>query len=312
MNLFRKLNRRYLLRYRLEYLVGLTVFYGSRCMSPAFAWGSARMLGRLVWRLGIRRKVAMANLGRAFPEWSEAERARTCRRSYEHFASVIVDLLFQRRMLTRQNSHDRVTLSGWVGKYFREHGVEGLRRRAHRILFMTAHLGNWEMGSGFFGLLGVKVAPVYRIPQNPFLARLVRKVRLSHQAEFIERRGAVQAMLERFERNENVGFLFDQEAGHGLDIPFFGHAARTHKTPAVLALDYDVKVTFGVMIRRGDFLRYELRGFLYEDFEHTGDRDKDLFDITHRLMGRLEEYIREYPEQYLWMHRRWKRAGFHG
>ncbi|MHC4932543.1 MAG: lysophospholipid acyltransferase family protein [Planctomycetota bacterium] len=312
MSFLRQLNRRYLLRYRLEYLVGLMVFYGARCLSPAFAWGSARMIGGIVWRLGIRRKVAMANLGRAFPEWSEAERERVCRRSYEHFASVVVDLLFQRRMLTRQNFYQRMKLTGWTGEYFDEYGVEGLRRRAHRILMMTAHLGNWEIGSGFFGLLGVKVAPVYRVPQNPFLARLVRKVRLSHQAEFIEKRGAVQAMLERFERDENVGFLFDQEAGHGLDVPFFGHPARTHKTPAVLARDYDVKVMFGVMIRRGDFLQYEARGYLYEEFERTGDRDRDLFDITHRLMGRLEEYIREHPEQYLWMHRRWKRGGFHG
>jgi len=103
MSWFRRLNRRLLLRYRLEYLIGLCVVYGVRALPPSLAWAGARAAGNLVWRLGVRRRAIMTNLAIAFPEKTEAERAEIGRRSVEHFASMIVDILLQRRMLSRGN-----------------------------------------------------------------------------------------------------------------------------------------------------------------------------------------------------------------
>jgi len=309
MSLFARANRRFLLRYRLEYLLALFLIYGIRALSPAFAWGCARLAGAALWRFGVRRRVVLENLALAFPDRDEVERRAIARRTFQHFACMAVDIVFQRRFVTRRNLYERFHVVGWAREFLAEHGEQELRRRAQRVLFMTAHIGNWELASGFFSLFGIRIAPVYRAAQNPFLERLLRQLRLERHYALIERRGAVNEMLERFDRGENVGFLFDQEAVYGIYVPFLGHPACTHKTPAVLARDFGVKIFFGVMIRRGDFLSYEGRGRLLDAFERTGDREADLERITAYLNRLLEDEIRSAPDQYLWMHRRWKRTG---
>jgi KDO2-lipid IV(A) lauroyltransferase len=118
--------------------------------------------------------------------------------------------------------------------------------------------------------------------------------------------------METLERGDSIGFLFDQEAVYGPYIPFFGREACTHKTPAVLARDHRVPVFFGVMVRRGDYLHYDARGELVPIPPATDDKDADIRAILGELVARLENEIRRRPEQYLWAHRRWKRAGAHG
>ena len=304
MTIWRRINRRFLIRYRIEYVVALALVYGVRALSPSFAWRGARRLGRLLFRLGVRKRVLLSNLALAFTELDERQRIELARRTMAHFASMFVDIIFQRRMLSRKNLYRRFEVVGWAKDYLEQHGEAGLKERARGILFLTAHFGNWELASGFFSLLGVRIAPVFRSPQNPYIAGMLRRIRLDLQPEFIERRGAVQAMLDRFERGGNVGFLFDQAAAYGIEVPFFGVPACTHKTPAVLARDHAVRIFFGVVVRRGDFLRYEARGELLDY-----DLEKDTKRITADLMHRLEVEIRDNPEQYLWMHRRFKRSG---
>ncbi|MHC4547585.1 MAG: lysophospholipid acyltransferase family protein [Planctomycetota bacterium] len=313
MSLWRRLNRRFLIRYRIEYAIALTFVYGVRALSPRVAWQLARWIGRSLYRFGLRRRAVLANLAVAFPELGETEREELGRRASEHICAMIMDVLMQTRMVRQGNVLERIRLTGWARAYMDEHGQEGLRRRAHRVLFLTAHLGNWELASGFFSLLGVKISPVYRAMRNPFVDRLFRNIRLDSQYEVIERRGAVQVMLDRFEQGGNIGFLFDQEAVHGIYVPFFGVPACTHKTPAVLARDYGVKIFLGVVVREGDFLHYEARGELLDMSSYrTDDREHDLEEITAELMRRLEAEIRRNPDQYFWVHRRWKRVGVHG
>jgi KDO2-lipid IV(A) lauroyltransferase len=203
---------------------------------------------------------------------------------------------------------DRIfRVEGWGADYLREHGEEGLRRRARRILFLTAHIGNWELASGYFSLLGVRIVPVYRATANPWFNRLLLRLRLESHPEFLERRGAVNEILARLERGENIGFLYDQEAVYGIYVPFFGVPLCTHKTPAVLQRDFSVRVFWGVMIRRGDFFRYDARGEIIEPPEKEEDREAQLTALTASLMRRLEEEVRRNPGQFLWMNRRWKR-----
>ncbi len=312
MKLYRYLYRRYLLRYRVEYAMALMVVGLLRAVSPSFAWRSMRALGRFVWRTGYRRDVVLRNLKVAFPEKSDAWRNEIGRKCYEHFASIIVDILLQRRMLNYGNVDKRVQMRGWARDYMGKHGVEGLRRRSTSVIFLTGHIGNWELACGIFNILGVSIAPVFRGPQNPYLDKLLKAVRLDSQAMFIQRRGAVSQMVEHLETGGNIGFVFDQEAINGPLVPFFGVAAPTHETPAVLTLDYRYKILFGVTVRRGDFLRYDMHGLLLDPPEPTEDRHADRMRVMTDLSRRLEEAIRRDPEQYLWGHRRWKRVGVHG
>ncbi|MHC4849292.1 MAG: lysophospholipid acyltransferase family protein [Planctomycetota bacterium] len=308
----RSINRRFLLRYRFEYAVALVLIYTVRSMSPAFAWRAARRLARFSFRLGFRRNTILSNLEVAFPEMSAKERRALGFRAWEHSLSMAVDIILQRRMLNRANLFDKIQITGWSQAFIEEYGIEAMPERIQRCLFCAGHFGNWELATGMFKLMGVSIAPVFTAPHNPYIANLIKRVRLDSQARFIERRGAVQAMIEILDQRGNVGFLFDQEAGSGLMVPLFGVEAPTHKTPAVIHRDLGVPLFFGSMIRRGDFLHYEARGALLENPPKTDDRMADLRAIITDLNRRLEERIREYPEQYFWMHRRWKRLGIHG
>ena len=308
----RSFNRRFLLRYRFEYAFALVLIYTVRSMSPALAWRAARRLGRFTFRLGLRRKTILSNLEIAFPELSPAERRAIGFRTWEHFLSMAVDIILQRRMLNRSNLFEKIRITGWGEKFIAENGVEALPDAIQRCLFCSGHFGNWELATGMFKLMGVSIAPVFTAPSNPYIAKLIQRVRLDAEAGFIERRGAVQRMVDILEERGNVGFLFDQEASTGMMVPLFGVDAPTHKTPAVLHRDLGVALFFGSMIRRGDFLRYEARGALLEDPPRTDDRRADLRAILTDLNERLEERVREHPEQYFWMHRRWKQLGIHG
>jgi len=306
-----RLNRRFLLRYRFEYVLALLFVHGVRALPPGLAWAGARALGSLAYRLGLRRRAVLANLAVAFPDLPEAERERIAHACYRHFLSVIIDVLFEQRMVTRHNYLKRVRLVGWARDYIDRYGLEGFRERAHRVLFLTCHLGNWEFASGVFGLMGVEIVPVFRAIRNPFINRMVRGLRLVAHDRLIERRGAVPAMVEHLDKGGNIGMLFDQEAVHGIEVPFFTLPARTHKSPAILARDHGVKIFLGVLVREGDYLRYEARGELLDLSRKTDDRVKDIREITTELMHRVEDEIRRRPEQYFWLHRRWKRAGIH-
>ncbi|HEX5137667.1 MAG TPA: hypothetical protein VFY93_11880 [Planctomycetota bacterium] len=311
MRLFRRLNERLLLRYRVEYMVALFLVHAVRALPPALAWSGARALATAAYRLGFRRRAVLANLAVAFPELPEAERERICLACFRHFFSVVVDVLFEQRMVSRRNLMRKVRITGWARDYIDRYGLAGFRERAHRVLFLTAHLGNWEFASGIFGLMGIEIVPIFRAIRNPFVNRLVRGLRLVAQEKLIERRGAVPLMVEHLDKGGNIGMLFDQEAVHGLEVPFFGLPAHTHKTPAILARDHGVKIFFGVNVRLGDFLRYEATGELLDLSRKGDDRLRDIEEITAELMQRLEAEIRKHPEQYFWMHRRWKRAGVH-
>ncbi len=310
MSVLARLNRRFLLRYRFEYLLALLVLYGVRALSPAFAWRSARMLGRLFHRLGVRRGIVDRNIGVAFPELDGAQRRALASRSLEHLMSVAVDMVFQKRMLTRRSLWRKIEFDGPNRGYLTRQGLDAMRATT-RVIYLTGHFGNWELGSGLMGLLGLPILPVFRRPQNPFFADLIEQLRLQGQDDTIEKRGAVARMLEVLDAGGNIGFLFDQEALYGPDVPFFGRPARTHKTPAALARDYDVELQLGVMIREGDFLRYRAWGGPVELPPSTGDRHADIVAILARLHTILEDRIRQNPEQYFWLHRRWKRGGLH-
>jgi len=308
----RSANRRFLLRYRVEYGIAVMLITAVRSMSPSLAWRMARRLGRFVFRLGLRRKTILANLEIAFPDMSPEERRRVGIKTWEHFTSFAVDVIYQRRMLTRKNLFEKIRFSGWGEQFMKEHSVDELPDHIQRCLFCSGHFGNWELATGMFKLMGVTIAPVFTAPRNPFLADLIKRVRLDSQSHFIERRGAVNTMIDILEKRGNVGFLFDQEALSGLMIPLFGVEAPTHKTPAVIHRDLGVPLFFGSMIRRGDFLQYEARGALLENPPRTDDRVADIRAILTDLNRRLEERVREHPEQYFWLHRRWKRVGIHG
>jgi KDO2-lipid IV(A) lauroyltransferase len=175
------------------------------------------------------------------------------------------------------------------------------------VLLVTGHLGNWEMTGYMMGASGHRTYAVARVLDNPYLERFLLRFRQATGQTLIAKKddfGRLQAVLAG---GGKVGVLADQDAGpRGVFVEFFGRPASAHKGLALLALEYDAAILVAATVRVAEPMRYEL---VCEDVirpqDYTGRPDA-VKAITQRYHAALERLIRRHPEQYFWLHRRWK------
>jgi len=247
------------------------------------------------------RLVAAENLRHAFPgRYSEAELDALVRAVYRHFCTLVVDIIRLPRKLQpntwRRHVHmdephwSRLVLSG------------------RPLLIVTGHFGNWEMGGYAIGLLGIRSCAVARPLDNPFLDDYLRRFRERTGQKLLAKKGDFDQMEAILAHGGVLATLGDQDAGErGLFVDFFGRPASTHKAIALLALEHKVPaVVVGVAKVGSNPLRYEA---IIEDVilpeEHEGKPDA-VRAMTQRFTTALERLVRRHPEQYFWLHRRWK------
>lgn len=268
-------------------------------------------MGALAYRLDRRhRRVTLDNLELAFPEMDAGERRRLAGRCFRHFGAALFDTVSAQRFDLVEMCR-RITLEGWEN-------VEAARRQAApRGLFaMTAHLGLWEMAAHVFGTYGGRLHVVGRPLDNPWLDRELERHRRRFGNELLSKRGSLRGMIRAIEAGENVALLIDQRVmpHEGIEVPFFGHPAVTSPVLARLSLRFGVPVVpaYSVPAPRG---RYQV---WFEPAIHPqeaagaggsggGDGDDAVRALTARYMEAMEARIRQRPEQWLWLHRRWKR-----
>ena len=259
-----------------------------------------RMLGSIYARLDGRHvAIAVDNLRHAFPDWDEDRLLRTARGVYRHFGGVILDLLWMQ-------DRSREVVSGIVEFAGSEHVTQALAR-GKGFICPTGHIGNWEahaLGHGFaFGDSAVVGRPL----DNPALdARLVRLRALSGNA-VVSKRRALPDILRFLRDNKAVAIVMDQnvQEADGIFVTFFGRPASTTTVVAALAAKTGCAIVPGhsVLLPDGRYVvTYEPPLF----FESTGDRAADIARLTQRLTACIEAWVRATPEQWLWIHRRWK------
>jgi KDO2-lipid IV(A) lauroyltransferase len=175
------------------------------------------------------------------------------------------------------------------------------------MIMVTGHFGNWEMAGYIFGMFGFPPSSVYRPLDNVFLDRYVRSFRERTGQHLIPKKGGFDEMLEILQSGKVLSFIADQDAGEkGLFVDFFGRPASTHKAIALLAIEHHAPVLVGCARRIGPGFRYEVAcEEIIEPSELPGTPD-DVRILTQRYTSALERIIRRNPEQYLWLHRRWK------
>jgi KDO2-lipid IV(A) lauroyltransferase len=258
-----------------------------------------RGLGDLLFALPSgRRRIALENLERAFPALSAGERRRLCRASYRHLGLMIVELC---GMLARPPE-----------RVLRQITVEGLSHlkaamAAHgRVLVLSAHLGNWELLGHASRLTGYRLATVVRPLDLPVLDTVAQRLRERAGVELIDKRRAVRPVLAALARGDLVGILLDQNAtrGEAVFVPFFGVAASTSRSIAVLALRTGAAV-LPVFIRRERWGRHLvcIRPALPAPVTTGPDA---VVELTAHCTLAIEAAIREAPEQWLWLHDRWR------
>jgi len=259
-------------------------------------------LGTLWYLLDARhRRVAMQNLASAFGESLDRRDARQIvRRCWRHYGRTLFDVL----------AFDRFS-SASVGTLVHYEGLEHIRAayaRGRGVLLFSAHYGHWELTALMQGHLGMPLTMVTRPLDNPALEAELARLRSQSGNAILHRRNAVREMLKTLRRGGGVAILIDQDAhGGGVFVPFFGRASSTTPTLATLALRTGAAVipTFSIPLADGSY-----RVIYGEEVEirDTGDHDADVVRITAECTAVIERWVRQHPELWLWMHRRWKTA----
>jgi KDO2-lipid IV(A) lauroyltransferase len=289
----------------LDYLVYLAVraVVGlAQALTIGQSYALARGLARVLYRVDRRhRTVGLENLEHAFGDrYTPAERDRIVRAVYEHFCMMLMELLHIPRKLHPTTWRDRITLVG------HEPVLDRLITGGPLIL-LSGHFGNWEMAGYLFGVFGFPPNSIARTLDNPYLDRFLRRFRERTGQKMIPKNGGYDQMLAVLREGGVLSFLADQDAGQrGLYVDFFGRPASTHKAIALLAIEHQAPVVVGYARRIGPGFRYEVGcDAIIEPDEFTGTAD-DARLLTQRYTTALEAIIRRSPEQYLWLHRRWK------
>jgi KDO2-lipid IV(A) lauroyltransferase len=272
----------------------LSTFFG------AFSWRACQWLGRklgtLGWWLSRRdRRRTLDHLDAAFPELAAAERRRLGRLCFRHLGATLAECLHLLR-------HDAATVARWVAVEGWEH-VEAARTAGRPILVLTGHCGNWELLAATINSRGLGMAVVARSLDEPALQRLLAGLRQRFGTPTIERGsdGAARALLTQLRRGGAIGMLIDQDTKvDGVWVPFFGQPAFTPVGAAKIALRQET-VTIPTFIERLADGRHLAR------FLPPLELPDDLTQATARMTAAIEAQIRHRPEQWVWMHRRWRR-----
>lgn len=288
-----------------DYLVYVVVRF-LVCVLQGISYDAARAwaagLAWLAFRIDRRhRDVARDNLRHAFPGgYSDEQLTAMVRRVYLHFCILLVELVHLRRRLHPNNWRRHLDLS-------QARPMVDWLLSGRPLLLVTGHFGNWEMGGYALGLLGFRTCAVARPLDNPFLDDFLRRFRESTGQRLLAKHGDFEQMQALLERGGILATLGDQDAGQrGLFVDFFGRPASTHKAMALLCLEHHVPIlVIGTpRIAEPFYYRVELEDvILPEDYAQRGDAVRA---ITQRLTTALEHIVRRYPEQYFWLHNRWK------
>ena len=293
-------SRKPLSRHRVEFLAARSIlgFLGwlpqglARCVCVLLAALSYAFWPRL-------RRVGMFNLRIAFPEWTDKRRRKVLFAEFRNLGRMLADFAHFPN-LDRENIEHLIIYDGFEN-------YDEARKKGSGIIFLTAHFGNWELGSFAHGVYGYPCNFVVREMDNPLMDELINRYRCASGGQAIEKREFARKTLRAFERNEAVGILMDQNmlSGEGIFVDFFGLPACTTTGPARVARRTGAPVILGLVIWDPKLKKYRLR-FDRIDWIKNPDPEKEIELNTANFTKRIEDYIRRYPDQWLWVHRRWK------
>jgi Kdo2-lipid IVA lauroyltransferase/acyltransferase len=250
--------------------------------------------------LGRLRRVGVLNLQLAFPDMPEVERERILRLVYRNLGALLAEFCLM----------PRYTPEG-ASRFIRYEGLENYlaaRKRGKGVLVLTGHLGAWELSSFYHSLMGMPMGMVIRRLDNPLVDAFVNRVRCQHGNRVIHKDDFARGLIASMRAGETVGILMDTNMTppQGVFVPFFGVQACTASGMARIALKTGAAVVPGFLLWEESEGKYVLRFGKELEVVHSGDAERDAVTNTAAFTAAIERMIRQYPEQWLWMHRRWK------
>lgn len=285
----------------LEYAAALALLKTFGWMPRSAAYPAAQIVAALGYRLAKRQRLAgIQNLRMALPNLSEEERVAILRGSFSNLGRLLVEFSHFPG-LNRKNISNLVTYEGF------EH-YENAVGRGKGVIFLTAHFGAWELSCFAHSLFGNPMKFVVREIDNPKVERLIESYRGLSGNKPIDKKNASRDILKALRNNETIGILVDQNTtrDEGVFVDFFGIPASTTPAVATLALRTGAAVIPGFMIWDSQTRKYRLHFDRPLELISTGDPARDIVENTQAFNAVLEKVIRQYPDQWLWIHRRWK------
>lgn len=289
------------MRRKLEYAAAWPFIKILGLMPRPVARAFAIAIGRVVYLLHFRlRQVGMRNLAMALPAKSETERARILRGVFTSLGRQLAELC-QFPKYTKDNVDDVVVYDGLEN-------YEQAYARGKGVLFLTAHFGGWELSAFTHSLHGHWLHVVMRPMDNEYLDQMLQSYRTMHGNKVVPKDEFVRGLLAAMKAGETVGILMDTNMTppQGVFVDFFGIPACTASGLARIALRTDAAVVPGFTIWDESLGKYRLRFDPAVELVRTGDLEADIVANTQKFTKVIEDYVRKYPDQWLWVHRRWK------
>jgi len=290
------------LAHRLQYWAALLVLWGLRSLPRPWARRVGAWLGFLVYVLHRRlRRVGKRNLELAFPQASPADRQRILRGEFRQLGWLLAEFARFPRY-TPQNIEQVIIYDGY----------ENFRRAVARgkgVLYLTAHMSAWELGSFSHSLHGYPVAYLARPLDNSLVDALINRYRCLWGNLAIARRNSTRVVLQQLRQGGAVGMLVDQNVmleDGAVFVDFLGIPAATTAGPARIALRTGAAVVPALVLWDAKLEKYRLRFEPPLELIRTGDLEQDVLTNTARFTLVIESYVRRFPDQWLWVHRRWR------
>lgn len=262
----------------------------------------AAVVGTGYWLSPRLRRIGLDNLRLAFPERDEEWRRQTLREVFRNLGRMAAEVAWfddLRPGNVRERVHFRSDAEEHAWREYAAAGRPGI--------LVSGHFGNWELLAQAAGLIGTPIHIVHRPLRNPLLDDLLNRVRSRAGTDVIYKHAAAREILRLLQAGETVAIPIDQHAtgGQGVPVPFFGRPAKTTLGPARFAARQKIPLLLAVLVRRGSSLQHDVR--LSPLIDPPSGRDEAaLVETMGRVNLAFEEVVRAHPEQWLWVHRRWR------
>ena len=286
-------------RHIFEYAVFQVFTWLLESMPLRYVQKTGAFLGGLVYRLGFRRSVTMQNLRHAFPGWDNRSLEKLAQEAFKSIGTSFFELLWSPQLF--KAGIDR------IAKVENPEVLTEAKKKGKGVLVLTAHFGNWElMAQGVVALVGFPMLLIVKTQSNRFIDRQINEWRTRLGNTVVPMEVSVREALRTLQEGNIVGLAADQSAAkESLAVEFFGRAVPTFEGPATLSLKTGAAIILTLAIRQGDGT-YRIRFEEVPKTDLTGYNPENVAELTRRHVRLTESLIRQYPEQWMWMHKRWK------
>ncbi|OGV36577.1 MAG: hypothetical protein A2020_10260 [Lentisphaerae bacterium GWF2_45_14] len=292
-------------RTNLEYFATLAGFKIIRMIPLRIAIFLAKLIFRIYFYTDSRRrKRTIQHILHAGIETDHSAAVRLAKINFGNYAQTAVEIVKMDQILTPKNLKEKVSYSG--DKESIEKFLTG--EKTSPAIIVTSHTGNWELAGITYTMTSrIPLLSVMRPMANVKLERFFYKRVNNHNHNSCLKKGAIKSLLSALKKGESIAIVTDQHASssEGIETSFFGHPARTHVSPAILHLKTGIPIIVVALLRTKTpgYFTFNIKEAINE--KPSGDKEADVKKVTQMYTDKIEEIIREYPEQWPWTHRRW-------